>query len=218
MGAQNKPVIYLCDFDGTITSDNLADFLYLKFASCGSKYSDLWAEEKISTREEIELSFRHISASKQEMEFALSEIPIDSCFKNFIEFCRENEIEAAIISDGLEWAIRYVLEFNGIPTDLKIFANQVFFTKEGFSFNFPYFDNRNPLAGVYKPTILNQFKKQGYRVVLIGDGRTDMEAAMVADFVHARDELLIFCRKKGIPAHAYENFCEIIDYIKTTHN
>lgn len=214
MKNQIKPEIFLCDFDGTITASNLADFLYLRFASCGSKYSDLWAENKIGTREEIEQSFQHITATKEEMEAALAEIPIDPCFNNFVEVCQRRESELAIVSDGLEWAIRHVLHVNGISEQPNIFANKILFTKSGFEFDFPYYHPVNPLAGVYKPVVLNLFKRQGYRVVLVGDGKTDMDAALVADFVFARDNLLAFCIEKNIPAHAYHDFCTIINFLE----
>lgn len=204
----------MCDFDGTITNSNLADFLYLRFASCGSKYSDLWAEGKIGTKEEIEQSFKHISASKEEMETALEEIPIDPCFNNFLNFCHSNNYEVAIVSDGLEWAIRHVLRVNGVLEHLEIHTNQIFFSGNGFIFKFPYYDPNTPLAGVNKLTVFNMYKKKGYEVILVGDGKTDMDAAVVADFVFARDELLSFCSERNIPASAYTDFCAIINFFK----
>lgn len=213
MSEEKKPIIFLCDFDGTITPYKLADFLYENFAECGTKYSDMWAEGKIGTREEIELSFRHITASQEQMELSLSEIPIDACFKPFIDFCKQKKYKLAIVSDGLEWAIRFVLKNHDITNDIQIFANQILFTASGYKFNFPYYRSTNPDVGVYKPAILNQYKKQGYKVVLIGDGKTDMEAAPIADFVFARDELLRYCNEMKIPSKGYQDFCEIITFL-----
>lgn len=205
--------IFLCDFDGTIASVGLSDFLYKTFAACGMKYSDLWAAGKISTSEEIESSFNSITASREEMEAALATIQIDPCFPAFHQFCREKGYPMAILSDGLDWAINFVLERGGV-CGLPLYSNRIHFTEDGFKFEFPYFDPETPLYGVGKRKVVEKFQGEGLRVVLVGDGRTDMDAAEVSDYVIASNELLAYCREKGIPHLPYNNFCEITGQLK----
>lgn len=205
--------IFLCDFDGTIASVGLSDYLYRTFAACGMKYSDLWAAGKISTREEIESSFKTITASREEMESALAAIQIDPCFPEFIQFCREKGCPVAILSDGLDWAINFVLERGGV-SGLPLYSNRIRFTEDGFEFEFPYYDPGTPLYGVGKRKVVEQFRDAGSKVVLVGDGRTDMEAAEVADYVIASNELLSYCRERGIPHLPYRNFCEITSQLR----
>jgi len=205
--------IFLCDFDGTITSVGLSDFLYRTFAACGMKYSDLWAAGKISTREEIESSFKTITATREEMEAALATIQIDPCFPAFHQFCREKGYPVAILSDGLDWAINFVLGQGGV-SGLPIFSNQIRFTENSFEFEFPYYDSSTPLYGICKRKVVEQFKEDGNHVVLVGDGRTDFDAAGEADYVIASNELLAYCREKSIPHLPYNNFCEITDQLR----
>jgi len=40
-----------------------------------------------------------------------------------------------------------------------------------------------------------------------------MEAAPIADFVFARDELLRYCNEMKIPSKGYQDFCEIITFL-----
>ena len=206
--------IFLCDFDGTIASESLSDFLYYHFAGCGMVYSDMWAEGKIGTREEIELSFKTIIATREKMEGALSTIRIDPCFHDFYRYCRVKGYKMAILSDGLDWAIDFILAKEGI-SGVPIFANQIMFKDTGFEFKFPYFDPSTPLSGVCKRIVVEQFKVQGSQVVLVGDGRTDMDAAGAANFVIASDELLAYCREQRIPHQPYKNFCDITAYLKS---
>ena len=211
------PKTILCDFDGTITRACLCDFLYERFASCGLKYSDMWAEGKIGTKEEIETSFQFIKASREEMEQALKTIPMVPGFKQFYEFCKANAWELVIVSDSLEWAIRYVLGQAGI-TDIRVMANQIFFEGEGYRFDFPYFNPAAPKAGVRKLDVARRFKGEGKLVYLIGDGRTDFEATQAADFIFARDALWEYCLEKQLPSFHYEDFFDILQYAEHPAN
>lgn len=204
--------LILCDFDGTISPLSLSDYLYGKFASCGMKYSDLWAQGKISTREEVQKSFQYIQASKEEMEEALSVVPIVAGFEDFFAFCGRHALRLIVVSDGLEWAIRYVLAKAGVE-DIRVMSNQIFFEGNKFSFRFPYFTSDAPHAGVDKLKIVRQFSKQGRRIYLIGDGRTDFPASHAVDFVFARDELWDYCQKHQIPSFQFADFHDIQAYL-----
>lgn len=207
--------IFLCDFDGTISRTGLSDFLYGKFASCGMKYSDLWAQDRIGTKEEIEKSFQHISASKEEMEIALSGVPLVKGFVEFYEFTRQQGLDLIVVSDGLEWAIRFVLAQAGIE-NIKVMSNRIYFEPEGFRFEFPYFDPSHPKIGVCKVNIVKKFKQAEKKVILIGDGKTDIDATHAVDFVFARDALWDYCQSQGIPSHPYRDFFDILDFIRQT--
>ncbi len=207
----------LCDFDGTISRTCLCDFLYGQFASCGMKYTEMWTAGKIGTREEIDSTFQYISASREEMEKALDIVELVPGFSQFYNHCREAGDELIIVSDGLEWAIRYMIAKAGV-TDIRVMANRIFFEEQGYRFEFPYFNPVSPKAGVHKLSIARKFKDAGQRVYLIGDGRTDFEATQAADFVFARDALWDYCRENGIPSFHYEDFFDILDYVKKSNN
>ena len=208
MKEQGPPAI-LCDFDGTITRACLCDFLYEEFASCGLKYSEQWAEGKIGTKEEIESSFQFIHASRGEMEEALAAIEVVPGFREFYDFCRERGLPLTIVSDGLEWAIRYVLGRVGV-TDIAVMSNRILFEPQGFRFEFPYYNPSAPQTGVCKKDIVDAFKHKGERIIMIGDGRTDFEASRLADFVFARDALWDYCREHQIPSRQYDDFFDIL--------
>ena len=216
MKKDNPPRI-LCDFDGTITRACLCDFLYEEFASCGLKYSEQWAEGKIGTREEIESSFQFIRASRGEMESALATIEVVPGFKEFYDYCREQALPLTIVSDGLEWAIRYVLGRVGV-TDIEVMSNRIFFEPQGFRFEFPYYNPEAVQTGVCKRDIVEAFKQKGERIIMIGDGRTDFDASRYADFVFARDTLWEFCREYKIPSRQFDNFFDILAVFQDADN
>jgi 2-hydroxy-3-keto-5-methylthiopentenyl-1-phosphate phosphatase len=206
------PVI-LSDFDGTISPVDLSDFLYRKFAACGKLFADQWAQGLIDTREEIQRTFETVSAGRAEIEAALKGVPIDETFHELVEFARQNNIELAVVSDGLDWAISTVLGAHDIH-DLAIYANHVIFNEGKLTFEFPWYNPMTPLAGVCKPLIVQRYHEKGLKVVFIGDGRSDQDAVRSADLVFAKGALAEFCRAQNIAAWPYQNFSQVCAQIR----
>lgn len=192
-------VAILCDFDGTICHEVVIDSLYALFAACGLEYAQKWERGEITTPEEITSSFATITASREEMEAALNDFTVDPGIHELLAFSRQHGYEFAVVSDGLDWYIRHILERHGVK-DVSIFANQIEFTPQGFQFTFPWRHALTPMRGVSKPWIVQRYRDQGAKVAVIGDGLTDVEAAAVADRVYAQGLLMDYCRQHGIPA------------------
>ena len=205
-------VTVLCDFDGTITPSDLADFIFSRFAACGLFYSRQWAQELIDTREEILRTFATIRAGPDEIAAALALIDIDPTFQELVDFTRQREIELAVVSDGLDWAIDTVLKAHGIQ-GLPVYSNHVVFEGGRMTCEFPWYDPLTPLVGVCKPLVVRRYRQDGGRVIFIGDGRSDREAVLEVDLVFARDALAQYCREQGIPAKEFNNFSEICSQI-----
>lgn len=199
----------LCDFDGTITPFDLADFIFRRFAACGLFYSNQWAQGLIDTREEILRTLDTITARPAEIDAALADIPIDPTFLDLVAFSRRKGIALAIVSDGMDWPIDVVLKAHGIQ-GLPIYANHIIFEGEKITCEFPFYHPSTPLVGVCKPIIVSRYHQNGGKVIYIGDGRTDHEAAREADKVFAKKDLADFCRQQGIPASVFSSFAEII--------
>lgn len=202
-------VAILCDFDGTICHEVVIDSLYAGFAACGLEFSRKWERGEITTPDEITSSFATVTASREELEAALGDFTIDPGIHELLAFCRQRGYEFAVVSDGLDWYIRYILELHGVR-DVSIYANQIEFTPQGFRFEFPWHHVSTPLRGVSKPMIVQRYRDQGAKVVVIGDGLTDVEAAAVADQVYAQGLLIDYCRQHGIPAVEVANLVDVV--------
>ena len=202
MTASNpRKLAVLCDFDGTITVGQVLDILYNNFADpCCNELIQRWVRGEISTVEEIEGCFATMKANQAEMEAALDrEAQLDPAFPDLVQFCRQRGYPLAIVSDGLQWYIEYVLNkfgFAGLP----VYANQIEFLPDGFRITMPWYDPETPKRGVSKPAILRRYKKEGYAIVFIGDGLSDIEAVPFADIVFAHQTLWEYCQENGFPA------------------
>ena len=205
----------LCDFDGTITPGDILDILYTKFA--GPECQELakkWFKGEISTPAEIQGCFASIRATRGEMESALDPVQIDLSFAGFVRFCREQGYTFAILSDGLGWYITYILQRYGVE-GLTIYANEVEFGQDGMLIHSPWYHPDTPLRGTSKPAIVLQYQAEGYTVVFLGDGPTDVEAVEVADIVFAKGRLANYCRTKGVPFTEFNTFSEVIQHWET---
>jgi 2-hydroxy-3-keto-5-methylthiopentenyl-1-phosphate phosphatase len=203
-------VAVLCDFDGTIVPCDTLTLIYREFAQppC-DQLTRQWIRGEISTRQELEGCFATIKASPAQMESVLLPIPMDSAFTSFLDFCGQRGYRFAILSDGVDWVINSILERHGIG-GLTIYSNELRFEADGLRVSFPFFDPESPLRGVSKPAIIRRHQAEGFKVALIGDGLTDIEAAEVADIVYARDRLLEYCRERGIEAVAFSGFADLV--------
>jgi 2-hydroxy-3-keto-5-methylthiopentenyl-1-phosphate phosphatase len=187
----------LCDFDGTITSIDTVGFLFRKFAAAGLEYARQMVRGEMDMREELRATFRTVSASKEEMEAALNRVEIDPGFVDFLEFGRAKGYTFAILSDGLDWYIKYILGRYGID-DIDIFANRIFFEEDGFRFEFPWFDEETHRRGVCKPKIARVYRERFNTLVFAGDGISDIDVIHEVDHVFTRGWLAGYCYAKGI--------------------
>ena len=206
----SQKLAVLCDFDGTISSSDILDILYDRFA--GQECHELrkkWNKGETSTPAEIQGCFASMRATRTEMESALDPVHLDPGFLDFARFCREQGYPFAILSDGLYWYITYILKRHGIA-DLTIYANDVEFTPDGMLIHSPWYHPDTPLRGTSKPAIIQKYHDDGYTVVFIGDGPTDVEAVEVADIVFAKGRLAEYCQIKGVPFTAFDSFFDVI--------
>ena len=211
---KNSKIAVLSDFDGTITTNNVLNSLYGKFAAPSYRETlERWNRGEISTMEEIETVFAIVSASRAEMESFLDTVELDPGFPALLSYCRAMGIEFVVVSDGLHWYIDYIMRHHVIA-EVAVYACDIHFERGNYRFSYPWFDSSTPMRSVSKSTIVRDYQSRGNKVVFIGDGVSDFEAAQVADIVYARDVLLEYTKGHGIQAQEFSNMGDIIRDLK----
>jgi len=203
-------IAILCDFDGTITNIQTLGYIFRKFAACGMDNVHRYYRGEIDMREEIRATFETIGASKEEMEVALRNVEIEAGFLKFLDYIKDENYDFAIVSDGLDWYIDYILNQYGIQY-LTIFANEISFEPQGFHIGFPWFNEETPRRGVCKSMIARAYSDHFDKVVFIGDGSSDIHIIHEVDVVFARGWLVGYCLGKNINHIEFKNWEELIN-------
>ncbi len=199
-----------CDFDGTITQQDVIDLLLERLAD--SSWQDIetrWIEGEIGSRECLSKQIPLINGGWKAIENLLQEIKLDPSFKSFSKWCERKDIPLFIVSEGLQNAIKSLLNKEDIKVE-KIWANKLELSESGkFTLLFPYPSNsKNCNLGLCKCQILEQSTGNELKIV-IGDGLNDICWTQKVNLVFAKAKLLKYCELNNIPCIPFENFNEI---------
>ncbi len=201
-----------CDFDGTITIEDASFLLLDKFAD--GDWRQLLAEYqegKISVGVFNTRAFAMVKAEKQAMlDFILrsQELKIRPGFQDLLSYCSSKGLEFAIISNGLKLYIEAILANMGLK-NIKIFAADSLFKPEGMVVRFIGPDGNETPNG-FKELYTKLFLSQGYRVIYVGNGISDIHSAKRAHHVFATADLLKMCRELNLACIPFADLHDVV--------
>jgi len=201
-----------CDFDGTISIDDVTDSLLRRFGGHGwQALEKAWESGRIGSRECMSGQVLLLDMSADEFASHLDQIFIDPHFRAFVGAARLRGIAVQVVSDGMDRAIKQILRAHGLG-DLPVIANQLIqVTERGWRLYTPHARaSCERASGNCKCACLAEQRKLRSRVLFVGDGSSDFCVAGKADFVLAKDRLIGHCRSQRIPHAAFENFREAL--------
>jgi len=211
-------LVVLCDFDGTVLDIDTCVFILEKFAEGEWRIFDEQLEKGEITLEEcLRKQFSTVRVSKKlilrEVERVMSARPN---FANLVEYCRANRRPLFLVSAGLDFVIKRFLELNSWRGLVDVYAPKARCTVNGIKFTFPKLFYAMSVS--FKDDLVRYNKKQGKRVVYIGDGLADYHAARNADFSFAikGSKLAELLRREGIPYKEISDFQEVVETIKVS--
>ena len=199
----------LTDFDGTITRTDVAEDILEAFAP-----HEWWSIEeehrarKIGTRETMVRQFALVRAKEADMlRFVDEHVALDETFPPFVAACRERGIPVEIVSEGLDFYLRHLLERWRI--DVPARTNRTTFEGDRVRISYPYADPTCNLCGTCKLRRLFDLRVAGYHVAYVGDGHSDLCPAVEADLVFAKKELAALCREEAIAFIPFDPFADV---------
>ena len=212
-----------CDFDGTVTKNDVWVASLGKFIK-DKKKLDLICEEfsslLITARECIRKELALVEDfNLEKFNSYLDKEELDDYFKEFLEFCRKNDFEVVLVSEGLDYYIDYILKRENL--NLKFFSNKLVLNSSKKESNvdtfeigcaFPYSDETCNWCGMSKRNILisNTNDLNDEVSVYIGDGVSDFCVSHYADIVFAKNALASHCWKNNITYFEYKTFKDVI--------
>jgi len=190
----------LCDFDGTISVEDVIDSLLDRFGRPGweALESD-WRAGRIGSRECMSGQVSLLDMRREALDEHLDGMWIDHAFPAFVARARELRAPIRIVSDGLDYAIHRILRRYGLD-DLPLAANRLApaVPPQQWQLSSP-FQAEGCASGTCKCACVAHAARGGARTLLIGDGASDFCAADHVDFVFAKHRLIEHCRAAGIP-------------------
>jgi 2,3-diketo-5-methylthio-1-phosphopentane phosphatase len=190
----------LCDFDGTISVEDVIDSLLDRFGRPGWETLEQdWRAGRIGSRECMTGQVGLLDMTQEALDKHLSSLWIDHAFPAFVARTRELSTPLRVVSDGLDYAIHKILGRYGLD-DLPLAANHLApaTPPRQWQLTSP-FQADGCRSGTCKCAVAAQAAKTGTKTLLIGDGASDFCAADRVDFVFAKHRLIEHCRAAGIP-------------------
>ena len=211
----DKPWVILCDFDGTISLQDVTDSLLSRFGKDGHQdLEEAWLNGEIGSRECMAGQIALIDASRTELDQALSAIKVDPAFKSFVKKAAQLGIQVKILSDGLDYAIKHILKPHGLD-HLPVYANRLVQTGErSWKLEFPNASGHCVTdSGNCKCARAAMYENTNHSVLYVGDGSSDYCVSGKVDFVLAKDKLVKYCTQNRLAHLPINGFDEAVNFI-----
>ena len=210
-------LVLLCDFDGTITMVDTAELILSKFAEGEWRTFDRQFENGELTLEDcLNKEFSLVRVSKQNIIDELKNIEFRPGFEQLVRYCRENHIPFVIVSAGLDFVVEHFLKLNRWKQLVATFMGKTEITPNGIKFTFP--ERYDKTSANFKQDFVRQWKSRGKKVIFIGDGSGDYDAAREADIAFAikGSKLAELCTKHEIYCRSITDFQGVIETLRRT--
>ncbi len=207
-------MIIQCDFDGTITRNNLSVLLRQNFARGDwQKVESDYLNGRMTVEQSNKLQYALIREPKDKLqEFVRQHIELRPGFVDFVRHCRDTTIPLVIVSSGLDFYIETALVHIGME-DLELHSGQTSFGQEGILVS--YTDPEGNLINEgFKRKHLTWLRKRDSHIVYIGDGLSDLDAARNADHIFATDHLLRLLSSSSVAFSEFSDFHDVLRQIR----
>ena len=208
-------MIFIIDFDGTLATQDTVDALLEKFAPAAwEAVENEWLTGRISAVECMRQQIRMVRSDRITLESFFRDIQLDPYFDAFQKHVGQFAT-LAVVSDGLDHAIKVALQHNGLA-HLPIHANRLHFLADGIDISFPHLNpSCNAGNGVCKCAVAQNYAAtSGRPIVLIGDGKSDACLAHQADVVFAKGSLIQYCAQHQIPHYPFQTFADVMSVVR----
>ena len=199
-----------CDFDGTIAEEDVSFMLLDAFAD--GDWEQLfreYQEGKISVGRFNADAFAMVKASRESLlEVVRGKVKVRPGFQELVEYCHSKSFRFVIVSNGLDFYIEEILKGIGM-THLEVFAAQTRFQPEGLKVQYIGPDG-SYLDEDFKVVYVNSFLREGYRIIYVGNGTSDLAPAKKCHYIFATGVLVDHCKQINLGCTSFTDFNQVI--------
>lgn len=197
------------DYDGTITDQDTFAVLARDLVppERWQQLEDELAQGKLTLREMLSIHASYLRSSLAEADAILAQrVAFDTSFSDFVAECERQKVAVAVLSSGVAALIACAMQRHGLAR-VQVLAGEVAFDPQGWVFH-----HRDESAnGHDKAASVQRMQAAGRKVVFVGDGVSDYDAALVADIRFAKRgrPLEKFLQERQIPFTAFTSFAQV---------
>lgn len=153
------------------------------------------------------------------LEEFLATCEIDPTFPGFVDYCAARGFRLTVLSDGMDYYIRAILERHGLG-DVAVYSNHLVLEPAGGGGavrlvpSYPWRDEVCDRCACCKRNHMLNMSADGDAIVYVGEGYSDRCPVAFADLVFAKDDLLRYCEMNSISFCPYDSFADIRDRIE----
>ena len=212
MHSEMKKTMVQCDFDGTITEEDVSFLLMDTFADGNwRQLLEEYREGKMSVGAFNERAFAMVKTDKQTLVdfiFNSGKVKIRPGFQELLNCCSRKGLEFVIVSNGLDFYIEAILRDMGIK-NIEFFSAQSRFKPEGMNVQYIGPDG-SPMEHRFKDAYTELFLSRGYQVIYVGNGISDFYPARLARHVFATGDLLERCEKMNLNCTPFDDLNDVV--------
>jgi 2-hydroxy-3-keto-5-methylthiopentenyl-1-phosphate phosphatase len=203
-------MIIQCDFDGTITEEDVSFALLDAFAEGDwREWLEQYRQNKITVGEFNTRAFAMVKATRAELlKVTRDMVRLRAGLHELVDYCRRRDFRLVIVSNGLDFYITTILKDAGLA-DIEVHAARTRFYRRGLEVQYIGPDN-TPLLRGFKESYTKSFLKQDDQLVYVGNGPSDVAPAAYAQRAFARDGMLDGCREIGLECTPFNDLNEIV--------
>lgn len=205
----------VCDFDGTVTTEDIGDQLSIQFAGreLWQAAEDRHAAGEITFSELITAIFAPVKADRTQIAaWARDQAVLRPGLERFIARCRERRIPFLVVSAGLNVYVEPILDELApeLRSYIELRCNRASCSSSGLTVTFQTTAREGcGKCGFCKGVIVDELHAAGFQVAVLGDGGADRCAAKKADLIFARRRLPHYCEELGLPYLPFETFDDV---------
>ncbi len=202
----------LVDFDGTACVHDVAEHLLIEAGDPSwADHDAAWARGEISARPMLQAQAAMLVLPMDRLlDFALTHCPIDRTFGPFVQWCRDQGMPVTIVSDGFGFYIEPLLRAAGIE-GVPVITN----TWRSGGDPRLWFDNGHEECVGCGTCKMRAVLEAPSPVAFVGEGSSDRYGALYADLVFAKDVLVSWCERDGVPFLPWNDFEDVRRVLET---
>jgi 2-hydroxy-3-keto-5-methylthiopentenyl-1-phosphate phosphatase len=172
-------IVLLSDFDGTVIDIDVGAYVLNEFANGDwQRLEDQFRNDEISFEECLSGQYGMITRNTEEiLRKVETVVSIRPYFADVANYCQNNGIEFKLVSGGLDFCIKHILERNKL--NVELICPRTKFTPDGLKLEFPRLQDAASVS--FKDDMVRSYQRRKYTVLYVGDGYADYYALKKAN-------------------------------------